>query len=119
LARARETRAQQAQVQEQKRELEDRIRHQVKEAALNLKTAHARLGVARAAVIQAREGLRLIRLRYEEGLIILVELLTGENALKDAELSRVAALFDTYLAQAGLELALGTLAGPASGEPGK
>jgi outer membrane protein TolC len=119
LARARETRAQQAQAQEQKRELEDRIRHQVKEAALNLKTAHARLGVARAAVIQAREGLRLIRLRYEEGLIILVELLTGENALKDAELSRVAALFDTYLAQAGLELALGTLAGPAPGEPGK
>ena len=113
LARVRESRAREAQAREFKRELEDRIRHQVTESILNLKTAHERLKVARAAVDQAREGLRLIRLRYQEGLTILVDLLTAENALKDAELSRVAALFDTHLAQAGLELALGTLAGPA------
>jgi outer membrane protein len=112
LARQRESRAKQSQAQELKRDLEDRVRHQVTETALNLKTAHARLQVARAAVAQAREGLRLIRLRYEEGLTILVELLTAENALKDADLSRLESLFDTHLAQAGLELALGTLAGP-------
>ena len=108
-ARAKETQA-----REFKRELEDRVRHQVTESILNLKTAHERLKVARAAVAHAREGLRLIRLRYEEGLTILVDLLTAEDALKNAELGQVTALFDTYLAQAGLDLALGTISGPAA-----
>ncbi len=95
-------------------ELEDRIRHQVTEAILNLKTAQERLQVARVAAAQAREGLRLVRLRYETGLTILLDLLTAEDALKTAELSQVGALFDTHLAQAGLELALGTISGPAA-----
>jgi outer membrane protein TolC len=84
----------------------------VTEAIQNLKTAHERLKVARAAVAQAREGLRLISLRYQSGLTILVDLLGAEDALKNAELSQVEALFDTYLAQAGLDLALGTISGP-------
>jgi outer membrane protein len=83
---------------------------------LNLKTAQARFGVAEKAAVQARESLRLIRLRYESGLTILVDLLTAEDAGKNAELSRVAALFDTYLAQAGLDLALGTISGPVAGD---
>jgi outer membrane protein TolC len=112
LARVRESRAKEAQARELLRDLEDRIRHQVTEAIVNLKTAHERLQVARTSVAQAREGLRLIRLRYESGLTILVDLLTSEDALKNAELGTVAALFDTHLAQAGLELALGTLSGP-------
>ena len=118
LAKIRETRAKEAQARDLKRDLEDRVRHQVTEAIQNLKTAHERLKVAQAAVTQAREGLRLIRLRYQSGLTILVDLLNGEDALKNAELSQVAALFDTYLAQAGLELALGTISGPVA-EGGK
>jgi outer membrane protein len=119
LAKVRETRAKEAQARDLKRDLEDRVRHQVTEAILNLKTAHARLQVAEKAVAQAQESLRLIRLRYESGLTILVDLLTAEDAAKNAELSRVAALFDTYLAQAGLDLALGTISGPVaeSGKP--
>ena len=116
LARVRESRAQEAQARDLKQELEDRIRHQVTEAILNLKTAHERLKVARAAVAQAREGLRLIRLRYETGITILLELLTAEDALKSAELSQVGTLFDTHLSQAGLELALGTISGPVAGQ---
>jgi outer membrane protein len=112
LAKVRETRAQESRAREVKRDLEDRIRHQVTEAIQNLKTAHERLKVAQAATTRAREGLRLIRLRYQSGLTILVDLLNGEDALKNAQLSRVAALFDTYLTQAGLELALGTISGP-------
>ena len=114
LARVRESRAKEAQARNLQQELEDRIRHQVTEAILNLKTAHERLRVARTALAQARESLRLIRLRYETGLTILLDLLTAEDALKSAELSQVGALFDTYLAQAGLELALGTISGPAA-----
>jgi TolC family type I secretion outer membrane protein len=112
LARVRETKARESQARDLKRDLEDRVRHQVTEAIQNLKTAHERLKVARAAVAQAREGLRLISLRYQSGLTILVDLLGAEDALKNAELSGVAALFDTYLAQAGLDLALGTISGP-------
>ena len=117
LAKVRETRAKETQARDLKRDLEDRVRHQVTEAILNLKTAQARLGVAEKAAAQARESLRLIRLRYQSGLTILVDLLTAEDATKNAELSRVAARFDTYLAQAGLDLALGTISGPvAEGE---
>jgi len=115
LAKVRETRAKESQARGLKRDLEDRVRHQVTEAVLNLKTAHERLKVAQAAVSQARESLRLIRLRYESGLTILVDLLNAEDATKNADLSQVAALFDTYLAQAGLDLALGTISGPAAG----
>jgi outer membrane protein len=112
LAKVRETKAKESQAREMKRDLEDRVRHQVTAAIQNLKTAHERLKVAQAAVAQAREGLRLISLRYQSGLTILVDLLNAEDALKNAELSRVAAWFDTYLAQAGLDLALGTISGP-------
>ncbi|MFW6112746.1 MAG: TolC family protein [Thermodesulfobacteriota bacterium] len=112
LAREREARAQAAQAREQQRELVDHIRHQVTESVEHLKTAHARLEVGRTAVTQARESLRLIRLRYEEGLTIMVDLLSAEDAKKEAELNYLTALFDTHLAQAGLELALGTLTGP-------
>jgi outer membrane protein len=118
LARVRETKAKESQARDLKRDLEDRVRHQVTEAIQNLKTAHERLKVARAAVAQAREGLRLISLRYQSGLTILVDLLGAEDALKNAELSQVEALFDTYLAQAGLDLALGTISGPVA-EGGK
>jgi outer membrane protein len=118
LARVRETRAKETQARDLKRDLEDRVRHQVTEAILNLKTAHERLKVAEQAVAQARESLRLIRLRYESGLTILVDLLSAEDATKNAELGQVAALFDTYLAQAGLDLALGTISGPVA-EGGK
>ena len=114
LAKVKESRAQEAQARDLKQEMEDRVRHQVTETILNLKTARERLQVAQGAVAQAREGLRLIRLRYETGLTILVDLLTAEDALKNAELSQVGALLDTHLAQAGLELALGTISGPAA-----
>jgi outer membrane protein len=112
LAKVRETRAKETQTRDLKRDLEDRIRHQVTETILTLKTAHERLQVAEQATAQARESLRLIRLRYESGLTILVDLLTAADATKNAELNRVANLFDTYLAQAGLDLALGTISGP-------
>jgi outer membrane protein len=115
LARTREATAQAAQAREQEREFLDLIRHQVTEAVQHLKTAHARLEVGKAAMDQAREGLRLIRLRYEGGLTIMVDLLTAEDAKKEADLNYLSALFDTHLAQAGLELALGTISGPVGG----
>lgn len=115
LARVRETRAKEAQARELKRELMDRVRHQVTEAVLNVQTAHERYQVAKTAVAEAQESLRLIRLRYGQGLTILVDLLTAEDAAKDAELNQQGALFDTHVAQAGLELALGTLTGPPTG----
>lgn len=118
LARVRESRAKEVQARELSRELEDKVRHQVTESLLTLKTAHERLKVAAAAEKQAQESLRLIRLRYREGLTLLVDLLTAEDALKNAALSRVTALFDTHLAQAGLELALGTLNGPPQDKQG-
>jgi outer membrane protein len=113
LAKVRESQAKEAQARNLRQELQDRIRHQVTEAIVHLKTADERLRVAEASLGQARESLRLLRLRYETGIAILLELLNAEDALRSAELSRVEALFETHLAQAGLELALGTISGPA------
>lgn len=115
LARQREAAAREAKVRELERELVDHIRHQVTEAALHLKTARERYQVAKTVVAEAQESLRLIRLRYQEGLTLLLDLLTAEDAAKEAELRRLQALFDTHLAHAGLELALGTLSGPPEG----
>jgi outer membrane protein TolC len=115
LARQRESAAREATARELERELLDHIRHQVTEAALHLKTARERYQVATTVVTEARESLRLIRLRYEEGLTLLLDLLSAEDAAKEADLRRLEALFDTHLAHAGLELALGTLSGPPAG----
>ncbi len=115
LARQRQAAAREAKVRELERELMDHIRHQVTEAALHLKTARERYQVANAVVAEAQESLRLIRLRYQEGLTLLLDLLSAEDAAKEAELRRLEALFDTHLAHAGLELALGTLTGPPAG----
>ena len=118
LAKVRESRAQEAQARDLKQELEDRVRHQVTEAILNLKTAQERLQVARASAGPGpgRPAPHPSALRNRDHHF--TGLLTAEDALKSAELSQVGALFDTHLAQAGLELALGTISGPVA-ESGK
>jgi outer membrane protein TolC len=83
---------------------------EVKEAALGLRSAVERIGVARGAVDQAEASLGLVQQRYGAGLTTIVDLLATEAALTQARGNLSRALHDHRVGQMRLELALGTLA---------
>jgi outer membrane protein TolC len=82
---------------------------EVREAFLALQTARERIGVAKEAVTQAEESLRIVQDRYEAGLTTIVELLDNETALTAARTNLTRTLYDATVGQARLDLSLGTL----------
>jgi outer membrane protein len=86
---------------------ESAIRLDVRAAWLRLRAAQARRDVGRAAVAQAREGQRIIRDRYENGLAGVNDVLRAAQALIDAELQQTAADADVVIEAAALERAVG------------
>jgi outer membrane protein len=101
-ARARQADALQAQ-------LNAAIRLQVEEAFLNLATARQRVQVARGAVSEAKESLRILQNRYEAGLATMTSVLQAEAARTNAEKNYLNAVYDYRLSYAALELATGEL----------
>lgn len=79
----------------------------VASAALRVNTARARQAVGRAAVDQARESQRIIRDRYEAGLVGVADVLRASAAVLDADANRISALVDTIVSTAMLRRALG------------
>jgi outer membrane protein TolC len=65
--------------------------------------------VAETAVSQSEEGLRIVRDRYENGLLTLVSLLDAEVSLQSALTNRYRTLHDYLAARIQLSLASGTL----------
>jgi len=111
-----DTRARVAQAREGHRQLEltrdlleEEIALEVLRASTGYSTAQQRLVETRKAVQLARESLRMIEDRYQEGLSPLVELLEAENALTRARTREVAARRDLFVARSGLDLAVGRL----------
>jgi outer membrane protein TolC len=82
---------------------------EVRDAFLSLQTARERVSVARDAVMQAEESLRIVQDRYESGLTTIVELLDSEMALTAARTNLTRTLYDAVAGQARLDLSLGTL----------
>lgn len=91
----------------------DRLAHaiglEVHDAFLALQTARARITVAREAVAQAEESLRIVQDRYDAGLTTIVELLDSETALTAARTNVTRTLYDATVSLARLELGLGRL----------
>jgi outer membrane protein TolC len=85
------------------------IEADVRSSVLSLTDATQRATTARANVVQAREALRIARVRYENGVSTGVEVTDSEVALTQAETNAVNADFDVLVAQAGLDKALGRL----------
>ncbi len=98
------------------KETEQRIRHQVRKAWLDLRTARFQVEVTRQAVSQANESLRIVRKRYQNGLTIITELLSTETALKRARLQHLQAVYDEQLARAVLRWATGRMMITTSGK---
>jgi outer membrane protein TolC len=85
------------------------IRLQVRRAYAALKAAQQRIRVARAAVAQAEESLRITQNRYEAGMNNVTDLLRTETAVLESRTRYLAAIHDQRIAATMLELAAGSL----------
>jgi outer membrane protein len=109
LARLTEEHARERQATALQEQLNSAIRFQVEEAFLNLTTAKQRVGVARGAVSEAKESLRILQNRYQAGLATMTSVLQAETARTNAENSYLNAVYDYRVSYAALELATGEL----------
>jgi outer membrane protein TolC len=74
---------------------------------LRLEAARARVEVGATAVSQARESQRIIRDRYETGVVGVGDVLRAAQAMLDAELQHTIAQVDVITAAATLDRAVG------------
>ena len=98
-----------ARVREMQKSIELGITVQVREAFLKAISARKRIKVAKIAVAQAEEGLRIVKNRYNNGLLTIVDLLDAELARQQAHTNYFKALHDYKVARVELELAAGTI----------
>ncbi len=108
-ARTAQARALMRQVQAEKKNVEQGILVQTKQAFLEAQSAQKRIRVAEAAVVQAEEALRIVRNRYDSGLFTIVDLLDAELALQQARSNHFRSIHDHKVAAARLSLAAGTI----------
>jgi len=99
--------AQAAQVQAGLDELRNGIRLQVTQAFLNVSSAKERVKTTEQAVATAEEGVRLVRVGYENGVTTITDFLAAQAELTKARTDHVTALFDVQIAQSELRFALG------------
>lgn len=92
-----------------KREEDARLAaRQEADAALHgLRTAEQAIEIAGEAVTVAREDLRVVRERYRLGVATILDLVTSQIALEQAQADRIGARYDYALARAELESILG------------
>ena len=96
-------------VQEIQKSTELGIKVQVREAFLKAKCARKMIGVAKTAADQAEEGLRIVKNRYNNGLLTIIDLLDAELAHQQARTNYFKALHDYKVARVDLELAAGII----------
>ena len=83
------------------------VQHDVTAAYDAYETARATAVLARDAVLIARENFRVQQTRYSAGATTILDLITAQVALSNAEGERVSAEYGTRLALAGIETILG------------
>jgi outer membrane protein len=98
-----------ARVREMQKSMALGIQVQTRQAFLKAQSARERIRVAKIAVDQAEEGLRIVKNRYNNGLLTIVGLLDAELARQQARTSYFRALHDYKVARIELELAAGTI----------
>ncbi|MCC7123544.1 MAG: TolC family protein, partial [Acidobacteria bacterium] len=83
------------------------VRVDVLSAVRRVESAEAREGVALAAVAQARESERILRDRYDAGLVSVQDVLAAAASVMAAETLRIEAVADRLIAGAALDRARG------------
>jgi outer membrane protein len=102
-------RALQEKVTAMKQVASDGVRLEVRRAYFNLDSARQEVEVARAAIAQAQDGLRINQDRYDGGLITVTDLLGAEEATRRSQTDYWEAVYRFRTSYASLELASGTL----------
>jgi outer membrane protein len=87
----------------------DEIRLEVRRAYYDFDSARQQVDVARAAVKESQEGLRIDQNRYGSGLATITDLLVAEDATRGSQMDYWQALYRYYTSYASLQLATGTL----------
>jgi len=85
----------------------DNIRLEVKSSYLDLKSSALKIEVTKTAIDQARENLRLQRLRYQEGVGTATDVLDAVTLLSTAESNSWKALYGMKRAEANLLYTMG------------
>jgi outer membrane protein TolC len=107
VAAERSARAERAKAEAMQRHATQQARLEVRESALNLRAAHERIGVARQAVEEARERLRMVELQYGQEMSTMTDLLAAEAAFTESQGRLLRALHGFRVGLARLELAIG------------
>jgi outer membrane protein TolC len=102
-------RALQEKVAAMKQAAMDGVRLEVRQAYYQFDASRQQIEVARAAVSQAQESLRINQDRYDGGLITVTELLTADEAARRSQTDYWQAVSSMQTSYANLELACGTL----------
>ena len=87
-------------------ETRNQVRFEVEQAYSNLQSNLANIQTASVALEQAREALRLARLRFQAGVGTQTDVISAENDLTQAEGNRVTAILDYNRAFASLTRAI-------------
>jgi outer membrane protein TolC len=85
------------------------LRLEVSQAHIHRQTAAAQLNVAKAALEQSAESLRILRNRYGAGLATITDLLRAEDADRQSQTDYWHAVYGNAMAYSELLFATGTL----------
>jgi outer membrane protein TolC len=97
------------QAQEMKKSARLLITLKNRQAYYETQSAWKRIAVAKSALEQAEEGLRIVENRYRNGMLTLVSLLDAEMARREARVNHFKALHDYKVARIDLMLAAGVI----------
>ena len=87
----------------------DAVRLEVRRAYYEVDTSRQQVEVARTAIAQAQESLRINQDRYDGGLTTITDLLGAEEATRRSQTDYWEAVYRLHISYASLELASGTL----------
>jgi outer membrane protein len=87
----------------------DAVRLEVRQAYYDMDASRQQVEVARAAIAQAKESLRINQDRYDSGLTTITDLLGAEDAARISQTDYWEAVYHFQTSYANLELASGTL----------
>lgn len=87
----------------------DAVRLEVRQAYYDQDASRQQVQVARTAIAQAQESLRINQDRYDGGLLTITDLLGAEEAARRSQADYWQAVYQYHISYANLELASGTL----------
>jgi len=108
-ARIAEAGQQAARAHANQERVDSAVRLEARQALAGLSAARQRIQVARAAVAEAEESLRITQNRYEAGMSNVTDLLRNETAALESRTRFLAAVHDQRVAAVMVELAAGRL----------